>query len=168
MTVDDPLPALDVMVEDQAWTDAIASLTDLALRCHKATGDVLQGGLPGNVCLLLTRDCEVRALNARFRNKDRPTNVLSFPGDQNAGQLGDIAMAFETCEREAIDAGLPISHHAAHLIVHGLLHLVGYDHINDADAVEMETLETEILASLQIANPYLEASTGRSDKTNAE
>ena len=116
--------------------------------------------------LLFTSDEEVHALNREWRGKDKPTNVLSFPMLERAElldlapegppeMLGDIALAFETCAREAGEKGAPIEHHATHLIVHGLLHLAGHDHeISPADADAMEALETKALALLGIADPY--------------
>lgn len=116
--------------------------------------------------LLLADDAEVHALNREWRGKDKPTNVLSFPmlerGEllalPHAGPpelLGDIALALETCAREAADKGLALEHHAAHLIVHGLLHLAGHDHeISPGDARAMELLEIKALAQLGIADPY--------------
>ncbi|MGE3690340.1 MAG: rRNA maturation RNase YbeY [Novosphingobium sp.] len=116
--------------------------------------------------LLFTSDAEVHALNREWRAKDKPTNVLSFPmltrtellALAPAGPpvlLGDIALAYETCAREAAEKGIPLEHHAAHLMVHGLLHLAGYDHETSPDhASEMETLETKALASMGIADPY--------------
>ena len=111
-------------------------------------------------------DEEVRQLNASYRGKDKPTNVLSFPmleredllglpADGPPELLGDIALALETCAREAADKGLPLEHHATHLIVHGLLHLAGHDHeISPEDARTMELLEIKALAQLGIADPY--------------
>ncbi len=116
--------------------------------------------------LLFTSDAEVHTLNREWRGKDKPTNVLSFPmltRDELLGLtpegppelLGDIALAFETCEREARDKVIPLDHHAAHLIVHGLLHLAGHDHeLSPQDAAEMEALEIKALALMGIANPY--------------
>ena len=116
--------------------------------------------------VLFTSDAEVKALNREWRGKDKPTNVLSFPMLSRAELLalapegppvllGDIALAFETCAREAAAKGVPIEHHAAHLIVHGLLHLAGYDHeISPEAAAEMEGLEIKALAFLAIADPY--------------
>lgn len=118
------------------------------------------------VSLLFTSDAEIHALNRQWRDRDKPTNVLSFPmlvradlanlvPDGPPVLLGDIALALETCVREAADKGVPLEHHAAHLIVHGLLHLAGHDHVtSDAEAEQMEALETAILAKLGIADPY--------------
>lgn len=116
--------------------------------------------------LLFTGDAEVHRLNREWRQRDRPTNVLSFPmldpADLNEpGQdgppqlLGDIALAHETCAREATEKGVRLEHHAAHLIIHGLLHLAGHDHVDsDRQAEEMEALEIAALAKLGIADPY--------------
>ena len=118
------------------------------------------------VAVRLTDDAEVHTLNRDFRGKDKPTNVLSFPqvqhdlleglanSDDGEILLGDIVLARETCVREAEEKGISIADHATHLIVHGTLHLVGYDHMDDASAVAMEAMEVKALASLGIANPY--------------
>ena len=116
--------------------------------------------------LLFTSDEEVHTLNREWRDRDKPTNVLSFPMLTREGlldlapdgppvMLGDLALAYETCAREAEAKSIPLDHHAAHLIVHGLLHLAGYDHeISEQDADNMEALEIQILAKLGIADPY--------------
>lgn len=116
--------------------------------------------------LLFTGDAEVHALNREWRGKDKPTNVLSFPmlereelldlpAEGPPELLGDIAMALQTCAQEAQAKGLPLEHHAAHLIVHGLLHLAGHDHeISPEDARTMEIVEIKALALLGIADPY--------------
>ena len=116
--------------------------------------------------LLFTSDDEIHALNREWRQRDTPTNVLSFPmlarGELLAlvpegppEMLGDIALACETCTREAAEKGVPLEDHAAHLIVHGLLHLAGHDHdLSPADAEAMEALEIKALAILGIADPY--------------
>lgn len=116
--------------------------------------------------VLFADDAEVHALNRQWRAKDKPTNVLSFPMLERAALLaladdgppeliGDIALAMETCAREASDKGVPLEHHAAHLIVHGLLHLAGHDHETSPEAAAaMEALETKALARIGIADPY--------------
>jgi probable rRNA maturation factor len=116
--------------------------------------------------LLFSDDAEVHALNREWQGKDKPTNVLSFPMLERADLLalapdgppellGDIALALETCTREAADKGVPLEHHAAHLVVHGLLHLAGHDHVHsDEEAAAMEALEIKALALMGIADPY--------------
>lgn len=118
------------------------------------------------VSLIFTSDEEIHTLNREWRQRDKPTNVLSFPMLEREDLLelapegppellGDIALAQETCSREAAEKGVPLEHHAAHLIVHGLLHLAGHDHeISPADADAMEALETKALALMGIADPY--------------
>lgn len=110
------------------------------------------------ISILLTDDAEQQVLNRDWRGKDAPTNVLSFPQiepfDPVTGILGDIILARETLEREAVDQGTSLEHHFTHLIVHGFLHILGYDHIEDEDALVMEGLETRILASLGVPDPY--------------
>ena len=108
--------------------------------------------------VVLTDDAEQQELNRQWRGIDRPTNVLSFPQIEPfaplSGLLGDVILARETLEREAADLGLSFNDHFTHLVVHGFLHILGYDHLDDEEALEMEGLETEILASLGIADPY--------------
>ncbi len=116
--------------------------------------------------ILFTSDAEIHSLNRDWRDRDKPTNVLSFPMLERTEllalahhgppeMLGDIALAHETCAREAADKGVPLEHHAAHLIIHGLLHLAGHDHeISPADADAMEALEVLALALMGIADPY--------------
>jgi probable rRNA maturation factor len=107
------------------------------------------------VTILLTDDAAIQDLNARFRNKNAPTNVLSFPAPATAApHLGDIALAYGVCAREADAQGKPLAHHLMHLTAHGVLHLLGYDHESDADAERMEALEREILAGLGVPDPY--------------
>ncbi|THD48802.1 MAG: rRNA maturation RNase YbeY [Bradyrhizobium sp.] len=111
------------------------------------------------LCIHLADDAHLRGLNARWRGIDKPTNVLSFPAFEpsrlaQARLLGDIALAYETLAREAEDEGKPLADHYRHLVVHGFLHLVGFDHENDADAERMEATETRILARLGVADPY--------------
>ncbi len=114
------------------------------------------------VSVKLTSDDEVQALNAAWRGKDNPTNVLSFPmveearlGNPSEPLLGDIVLARGVCAAEAADKGVPVENHAAHLVVHGALHLLGYDHeTSEADAEQMEDVERRALAAIGIADPY--------------
>ncbi|MEO6248743.1 MAG: rRNA maturation RNase YbeY [Sphingomicrobium sp.] len=118
------------------------------------------------IALRLTSDAEVHALNAQWRGKEKPTNVLSFPMAESAElidpgeadgpelMLGDIVLAHGVCASEAADKAIPIADHAAHLMVHGTLHLLGYDHLDNGSAEDMEARETRALARLGIANPY--------------
>ena len=104
---------------------------------------------------LLTDDAAVAELNLRFRNQDKPTNVLSFPAPPNPERfLGDVALAYGVCAREAAEQGKPLSHHLQHLVAHGVLHLLGYDHMNDDEAEAMEGLERQVLAGLGVPDPY--------------
>lgn len=104
--------------------------------------------------ILLTNDPKIQQLNRDFRQTDKPTNVLSFPSDTQ-GYLGDIAIAFETIEREAIEQNKQLTHHVTHMIIHGILHLLGHDHMNDQEAEEMESLEIKILEDMGVKNPYI-------------
>jgi probable rRNA maturation factor len=119
----------------------------------------LQTPYGGDVSLCLADDAALRALNLRWRGVDKPTNVLSFPSAPpgalgNPTTLGDIALAFETLAREAEDLGVPLADHYRHLLAHGFLHLIGYDHQTDPEAERMEALETRILARFGATDPY--------------
>ena len=155
----------------EPWPDALdweargaeAAAAALALTPYAALADAAP---LVEIAIRLTDDAEVHALNRDFRGKDKPTNVLSFPmvqadlletlanSDDGEILLGDIVLARETCAREAVEKGIALADHATHLIVHGTLHLVGYDHMDDVAAAAMEALEVKALASLGIANPY--------------
>lgn len=152
-----PVAEVDILVEDAGW----GAEARWRAAIEAAVGHTLAMAgveLPETceVSVVLSDDARVRALNRDWRDKDKPTNVLSFPGsdDLDSPLLGDVIVARETVEREAIDEGKPFEHHFAHLIVHGVLHLLGFDHLSDAEAAEMEALETEILAALGIPDPY--------------
>ena len=109
------------------------------------------------VSIVLSDDAEVQALNLNYRKKDKPTNVLSFPdGDVVEGvlQLGDIILAYDTVAGEAAAQNKPLKHHITHLVIHGVLHLLGHDHETEAEAEAMEAIEIKLLARMAIANPY--------------
>jgi len=145
---------IDVEIEDAAWTEALPMAEMLARGAALAALDS-QGAAHEGVTVLLTDDESVRALNAQFRGKDAPTNVLSFPAPRNPEfHLGDIALAYGVCAREAAEQGKPIAHHLQHLVVHGVLHLCGLDHMGDDEAEAMEGLERAVLADLGVPDPY--------------
>lgn len=111
------------------------------------------------VSVMLTDDARIRELNRTWRSKDKPTNVLSFPAPDQPGaegprHLGDIALAYETLVRESEEESKTLADHFAHLVVHGILHLLGYDHEDEDEAEDMEALEVKALATLGIADPY--------------
>lgn len=143
-------PVIDAVVEDPRWASALEDPQSFAERCYGAAAALEPKIAPG-AALLLADDGALQSLNARYRGKDKPTNVLAFPGAP-----GDIAMAYDTCAAEAGDEGPRFRDHAAHLIIHGLLHLAGHDHQTDDDAERMESLETRILGSLGVADPHAE------------
>ncbi len=153
---------IDVEVEDTAWTAALPNCIEVVEEAANAalSFDPLIpafAGMSGNLelTLLLTDDESVRDLNARFRGRDSATNVLSFPAPESARpHLGDIALAYGVCAREAEAQGKPLAHHLMHLTVHGVLHLLGYDHQTDAEAEDMEGTERAILATLDVPDPY--------------
>ena len=152
---------VEILIEDKRW----AQLEALAV---PAVGAVLRHlNVEGGVALLGCDDARIAVLNGDFRKKPQPTNVLSWPSEERASdepggrpkppadpELGDIAIAYETCAREAAEQGKSFEAHVSHLIVHGTLHLLGYDHETDADAALMEGLEVEILGNLGISDPY--------------
>ena len=153
--------ALDI--QDAAWGDPQA-LCERAVRIVlESCGEQLPPGRVVEISLVLADDATVQDLNRTWRDKDAPTNVLSFPGlddddpelpDDAPLLLGDVILAYETCAAEAERDGITIQDHLVHLVVHGMLHLLGYDHEAPDDAQEMEGLEVELLALLNIANPY--------------
>lgn len=164
---------VDVMIEDARW-DGL-NLSQLAERAFAATFDFLGLNRAGyEISVLGCDDTAIAGLNAEFREKATATNVLSWPAfdlapEYAGGQpmapplpvsgpfetgLGDIAISFDTCTREALEQQIPVEDHITHLIVHATLHLLGYDHETDADAERMEALEIKALETLDIANPY--------------
>lgn len=152
---------IDLMVEAGSWPDeaALRALVDRAVPAAFAEAEV-EEGQSAELSLVFTDDAAIRTLNAEWRGKDKPTNVLSFPafqvapGDPLPPMLGDIVLAYETVAREAGEENKPLENHITHLIIHGLLHLLGYDHETDEEAEEMEALERQALARLAIPDPY--------------
>ena len=140
---------------------ARAKVTDAHLRraARAAFRASPRAGRSFSVTLVLTADDEMRDLNRLWRGKDAPTNVLSFPtdADRDRGFLGDVVLAYETAHREAKERGISLADHASHLVVHGMLHLLGFDHEGDADAERMEKVERIALASIGVADPYADA-----------
>lgn len=151
---------LDIMVEADAWSRAgdIEHIAQKAAEAALAVAPDAQDEALG-ATLLLTDDAAVRELNRSWRGQDKPTNVLSFPSGSptlpgEPRHLGDIALAYETLVREAGEEGKSLADHAAHLVVHGILHLLGQDHMNEAEAETMERIEVAALARIGVADPY--------------
>ncbi len=165
-------PLIDIVIEEPRWeTAGLETLSDRAARAVLA-----ELGLPDSgftLCVMGCDDARIAALNADFRGKPQPTNVLSWPAEERAPDtpgtlpdppepgpaddpehLGDIAIAYDVCTAEARDQGKPFADHVTHLIAHGVLHLLGFDHISDEDATLMEGIEIRALARLGLANPY--------------
>lgn len=150
--------AIDVLVEAGDWDEAIQAIAVRAARAAWASC-VAGGDELVELSIVLANDDFVQALNRTWRAKDKPTNVLSFPAGENTGgtdHLGDIVLAFETISREAVEQKKTMADHFSHLVVHGMLHLMGYDHEDEGEADDMESLERDILAGLGIADPYAE------------
>ena len=158
---------VDCMIEDDRWAD-IETLAQIA-----TDATLTRLGLEPSafeISVLACDDARIAALNADFRGKPKPTNVLSWPSDERGAdvdgempappqtgpdtELGDIAIAYDTCAKEAAEAAKPMRDHTLHLLVHGTLHLLGFDHLRDRDATLMEGLETEILGKLGVCDPY--------------
>lgn len=144
---------IESIVEDEGWFEDLPGLEGLVGDCLSAAANA-EPALDREIALLFCDDAAIQELNSRFRGKDRPTNVLSFPSGQEKGFLGDIAIARQTCLAEAADKNIPLREHAAHLIIHGMLHLIGYDHETEEEAAAMERRETEILHVMGIGDPY--------------
>jgi probable rRNA maturation factor len=148
---------IDVEIQDAAWTVALEQAEAIVIRAAEAAlSEIAPTDLDEPViAILLTDDDTVADLNQRFRGKDGPTNVLSFPAPPNPeGQIGDIALAYGVCAYEASLQGKSLEHHLMHLTVHGVLHLLGYDHETDGEAEAMEALERSILETLSVSDPY--------------
>ena len=161
---------IEIVYEDDRWQaldlDALVERAARETLCHLGY-DAHDYGFD----LLACDDARIAALNSEFRDKSTPTNVLSWPSEERGAQedgddpdlldpewdaeLGDIAIAFDTCHREAEAANKPMADHVTHLVIHAVLHLLGYDHIRDQDATLMEGIEVQILGKLGIDNPYI-------------
>ena len=163
--------SLEIALDADGEWDSSSFWLPLARRAAEAAiaesafPEIADAERPVEISVTLTGDEEVRALNAKWRGKDKPTNVLSFPMADERDLvranvfgaellLGDIVLARGVCEAEAADKGVSIADHATHLMVHGTLHLLGYDHHDDREALDMEAREVRALARLGIANPY--------------
>ncbi|HKP35197.1 MAG TPA: rRNA maturation RNase YbeY [Sphingomicrobium sp.] len=162
---------LEIAIEaDEEWDSSrpwqqVARKAAEAAIAESAFPDLAVAARPAEISVRLTGDDEVRALNARWRGKDKPTNVLSFPMAESYELreetiadrellLGDIILARGVCEAEAAEKGITVEEHATHLLIHGTLHLLGYDHQDEADAADMEAREVRALEGLGIGNPY--------------
>ena len=162
---------IETALINEGWPDAtdweaLAASAVSAAIAATPHAELAHIGADVEIAVRLTADAEVRTLNRDYRHKDKPTNVLSFPmvqpdlidglanSDDGEILLGDIVLARETCEREAKERAVEVSAHAAHLIVHGTLHLLGYDHMRDDEAEAMEALERQIMAGLGLHDPY--------------
>jgi probable rRNA maturation factor len=163
---------VETVIEDARWEAfGLGPLAELAAQAALAGLGLAGGGF--QISLMGCDDARIAVLNADFRGKPQPTNVLSWPSAERGAEfvgeapnlppagpaddpesLGDIAIAWETCEAEAAAQGKPMADHVTHLIVHGVLHLMGYDHVEDEDAALMEALEVRILATLGVSDPY--------------
>ena len=163
---------VETVIEDARWEAlGLAALAERAATAALAGAGLAIEGF--SVSVMGCDDARIAVLNADFRDKPQPTNVLSWPSEERGAEfvgeapdlpepgdaedpepLGDIAIAWETCAREAEEQGKPMTDHVCHLLVHGVLHLLGYDHVEDEDAALMEALEVRILASLGVSDPY--------------
>ncbi|RMD64418.1 MAG: rRNA maturation RNase YbeY [Alphaproteobacteria bacterium] len=176
-----PSIAVAITVEAPGWRARVPDVEALVRRAVRAAvlaavaaqhEPAARWGAGVEISVLLSDDARVRDLNRRYRGRDAPTNVLSFPaGDEGTDEapvlLGDVVLALETVAREAAGQAKPLGDHVAHLIVHGVLHLLGYDHESDAAAALMEALEVRILSALEVPDPYAPAAAtpGGEDET---
>ncbi len=158
--------AVEVIAESSEWADAVPGAERVCERAATAAfGAVRPNTLGAEASVILADDARIKRLNGDHRGRDEPTDVLSFPIAGEGGTavsptpdqpllLGDIVVAFETSAAGAAAGEKPLSDHLSHLVVHGMLHLCGYDHLAEAEAKEMERLETQILSGLGVADPY--------------
>lgn len=151
----------DIVIESELWAAEPRAEATVAAAIAAAAAHSTRGG---EVSILLADDSAVRDINRQFRGLDKPTNVLSFPAADTPatqGHIGDIVIAHETLRRECEDEGREFLHHLAHLTVHGFLHLIGYDHETDAQADEMEALESRIMTAMNMPDPWRDAHPAR-------
>jgi len=148
--------SIDVVYEAGDWPQLDTLIVAINAAAEAVAGELRINGRAA--CIALSSDAEIAKLNATYRDRQAPTNVLSFPalasGNEEASFLGDVGLAAETVAREAREQEVPLVDHLQHLVVHGLLHLEGYDHQTEAEAEAMEALEVRILAKLGVADPY--------------
>lgn len=145
---------MDIAVQFESWAESLTDIDRVAETAIAQILKTLETPKLGELSLAFVSDAEIHVLNRDYRHKDTPTNVLSFPDEGPAPLLGDIVLAFETVQREAAEKSISLEQHTTHLIIHGFLHLQGYDHQTDATAAEMEALEIAALTALNIDNPY--------------
>ena len=150
---------IDISLDCRQWADLSPTAEFLVRQAITAAWQRCGSDEEAEISVFLTNAARIRTLNRRFRSQDKATNVLSFLAQDSATaglprMLGDVVLAFETIAREAHEQGKPIADHIRHLCVHGVLHLLGYDHQSDAEANVMELLEAEILATLGVSDPY--------------
>jgi probable rRNA maturation factor len=149
-----------IVIEDARWhpfldqTEHAKLVSIMKQAIKQKTKQAKHPASPSDFTVMLTNDAQMAVLNQQFRQKAVPTNVLSFPDHQDDHYLGDIAIGYDIMTTEAITTDTPVADHFLHLLVHGILHLLGFDHMDDAEAHVMETAEKQILASIGIADPY--------------
>ncbi len=169
----EPEPDIAVDMPCRRWAGAVTDARGLAARAARAACAAAADDGALELGVRLSDDAELRSLNRTYRGQDKPTNVLAFaagtpaPVPDAPRPLGDVVVAFETCAREAAEAGKPLAHHLAHLVVHGVLHLCGHDHDTDRAAVRMERAERAILRRLAVPDPYAEPATPTSSHDRA-
>lgn len=158
---------VDILVEDPAWIKAIPDVKSFICDMSAHTLQIVFNApqvKEVEISVLLTNDSHIQKLNAQYRNQDKPTNVLSFPCEPlTVGEysslpawciLGDIVLSYSTIAKEALEQEKTLKSHLAHMVVHSILHLLGYDHENPTEATQMESLEIDILQHLKFKNPY--------------
>jgi len=147
---------IDIEIEAEGWLEVLPDVRSVVERAVLATLEHMQVAEQADLVVLLTDNAEMQALNKEYRKKNAPTNVLSFPTPNlMQGHLGDVAMGLEICVKEAREQNKSLKDHVTHLSVHATLHLLGYDHTEDKEALEMEDLERVILKGLSVADPYV-------------